>query len=46
MRAQNFGDLVFVDHVNISIISERENDQQLIETYVVLVIVDAASNLI
>ena len=46
MRAQKFGDLVFVDHVDISIISERENDQQLIETYVVLVIVDAASNLI
>ena len=37
MRAQNFGSLIFVDHVDLSI------DGRL---YVVLVIVDAASNLI
>ena len=37
MRAVTFGDLWFVDHVEISI------DQYL---YVVLVVVDAASNLI
>ena len=37
MRAQNFGSLIFVDHVDLSI------DGRL---YVVLVVVDAASNLI
>ena len=45
MRAQNFGDLFFVDHVDISVVTEKDGNKHT-DLYAFLVIVDAATNLV
>jgi len=46
MRAEKFGDLWFIDHVDITIQDYLENGNKETRIYVVLIVLDASTNLV